>query len=209
MADQPFKLKPLTEILAPSPPKMRNQVRWRGRRGELKPMWAILDSRPPAEWVPPSGPPTPLEAQAPESRSTHSTLPSPQNQLDQSAADRRQSGSWWNFPANFQKAIDIGKEESRKRPGSHNDLGDAMRHAEWMRRTRQQTNGFTAWLAGTGYEINNLLDGNPLNETVMDLHNNAEGRAAGAEDRPVNPAHLRTLPPGAPRYLPGLKRDRR
>jgi hypothetical protein len=50
------------------------------------------------------------------------------------------------------------------------------------------------WLAGTGHELDNLLtDGSPLAEVLMDLHNNAQGRRAGSEGRPVDPNSLQTM----------------
>lgn len=68
-----------------------------------------------------------------------------------------------------------------------------MRHAEWMRRTSEETNALTAWLAGTGHELEGLLQGQPLNEALMDLHNNAQGRRAGSEGKPMNPNSLQTI----------------
>lgn len=69
-----------------------------------------------------------------------------------------------------------------------------MRHAEWMRRTTKETNSCTARIAGTGHEIEELLGGQPLNEMLMDLHNNAVGREAGRNSTPVNPGKLQTMP---------------
>lgn len=103
-------------------------------------------------------------------------------------------GDWWDFPANLERARQIAREELARRPRSHNDIGDAMRHAEWMRRTTQETNACTAWLAGTGHEIEGLLGGQPWAEAIMDLHNNAVGRNAGSNNTPVDPSKLWTLP---------------
>lgn len=103
-------------------------------------------------------------------------------------------GDWWDVPANLERAYDIAVEEGDKRPDSHNDTGDATRHSEWMRRTTEETNTFTAWLAGTGHEFQNVLKGQPLNELLMDLHNNSVGRRAGRDKVPVDPKDLVTLP---------------
>mgnify|MGYP001619045893 CR=1 FL=1 len=84
-------------------------------------------------------------------------------------------------------------EELARRLTSHNDMGDAMRHAEWMRRTTKETNSCTARIAGIPHDIENLLDGYPLNETLMGLHNNA-GRDAGRNGTPVNPGKLQMMP---------------
>jgi RHS repeat-associated protein len=111
-------------------------------------------------------------------------------------------GDWWDLPSNLERAQQIAREERTNRPVSHNDIGDAMRHAEWMRRTTEETNSFTAWLAGTGHEIDNLLRGQPLNETLMDLHNNAVGREAGRNKSPVDPNNLWTLPLNDLQYNP-------
>jgi hypothetical protein len=37
------------------------------------------------------------------------------------------TGDWWDIPANLARARVIAMEELRKRPHSHNDLGDARR----------------------------------------------------------------------------------
>jgi len=103
-------------------------------------------------------------------------------------------GDWWDFPANLNRASEIAREELAIRPNSHNDIGDAQRHSEWMKRTTQETNRLTAWLAGTGHEIEGLLYGQPLNEALMDLHNNSVGRDAGASNSSIDPNELWTLP---------------
>jgi RHS repeat-associated protein len=104
------------------------------------------------------------------------------------------AGDWWDLPANLARAQQIAGEELARRPNSHNDIGDAMRHAEWQRRTTQETNAFTAWLAGTGHEIEGMLRGQPMNEMLMDLHNNSVGRDAGRAGSSVSPSNLWTLP---------------
>lgn len=118
------------------------------------------------------------------------------------------AGDWWDFPANFERTKQIASEELAKRPSSHNDIGDAMRHAEWMRRTTQETNACTAWLAGTGHEIEGLLDGQPWGEAIMDLHNNAVGRDTGSDSNtPVDSSKLWTLSNNGSNYNPyqGMK----
>lgn len=77
-----------------------------------------------------------------------------------------------------------------------------MRHAEWMQRTVQETNVFTAWVAGTGYEIEGALNGQPINEMIMDLHNNAVGRSAGSNGVQIDSGQLWTLPLGDSQYNP-------
>ncbi|VAX13117.1 hypothetical protein MNBD_GAMMA24-610, partial [hydrothermal vent metagenome] len=109
-------------------------------------------------------------------------------------------GDWWDLSANFGRTRAIAREELLKRPTQHNDFGDAMRHAEWNRRTVEETNVFTAWVAGVGHELDNLVNGGPWRESMMDIHNNAEGRSAGLDRRPVNPSNLRTIPNGLMPY---------
>jgi RHS repeat-associated protein len=111
-------------------------------------------------------------------------------------------GDWWDLPANLKRAREIAVQELANRPLSHNDLGDAMRHAEWIRRTVVETNTFTAWLAGTGHEVEGLISGQPRGETIMDLHNNSVGRAAGRRGTAVDPRDLWTLPCKRTRYNP-------
>ena len=113
-------------------------------------------------------------------------------------------GDWWDLPANFGRAREIAREELQKRSVQHNDIGDAMRHAEWNRRMVEEINTFTAWVAGTGHEIDNLLRGGigTWNESMMDLYNNTVGRAAGREKRPVNHNELQTSPKSGFQYNP-------
>jgi len=104
-------------------------------------------------------------------------------------------GDWWDLPANVGRAREIADEEINKRRRQHNDIGDAMRHAEWNRRMVEETNTFTAWIAGVGHEVDNLIkDDSPWGESMMDLHNNAEGRAAGQQGRQVDINNLQTTP---------------
>jgi len=104
-------------------------------------------------------------------------------------------GDWWDLPANVGRAREIADEEINKRRRQHNDIGDAMRHAEWNRRMVEETNTFTAWIAGVGHEVDNLIkDDSPWRESMMDLHNNAEGRAAGQQGRQVDINNLQTTP---------------
>jgi hypothetical protein len=101
------------------------------------------------------------------------------------------TGDWWDLPANFNRAYEISVEERLKRPTGHNDAEDAMRHAEWSRRMVQETNSFTAWVAGVGHEIDGWVNHKqPWNEGTMDIFNNAVGRAAGRAGVPVDPNKL-------------------
>jgi RHS repeat-associated protein len=103
-------------------------------------------------------------------------------------------GDWWDLPANLGRAYDIGMDELRKDSSSHNNLGDAVRHSEWMRRTTLETNSVTAWLAGVGHEIEGVWYGQSWQETVMDLHNNRIGRRAGISNTAIDQRQLWTLP---------------
>ena len=62
------------------------------------------------------------------------------------------------------------------------------------RRVVEEVNTPSALIMGYGHEAQNLLEGSPIGEVLMDLHNNAAGRAAGAEGRPVDPGKLITDP---------------
>ena len=113
-------------------------------------------------------------------------------------------GDWWDLPANFGRARQIAYEELAKYPTSHNDIGDARRHSEWMQRTTAETNTFTAWVAGTGHEIQGMLAGQPMNEMIMDLHNNAVGREAGRNGTSIDQSQLYTLPLSGQNYYDSL-----
>lgn len=54
MAQSKFRPIPMEDILSPRPYQTRNAFQWRGRPGELKPLWAILDEPPPIGWEPPN-----------------------------------------------------------------------------------------------------------------------------------------------------------
>lgn len=66
----------------------------------------------------------------------------------------------------------------------------------------EETNSFTAWTSGVGHEIDGLINGQPLDEMFMDLHNNAIGREAGLTGKSVNPAGLVILPNNGSKYDP-------
>jgi hypothetical protein len=90
-------------------------------------------------------------------------------------------------------AENIAHEELALHHG-HNDMDDAMRHADWNRRMYSEIGPFTAWSSGVGHELTGLLQGQPWNEMEMDLHNNAEGRQAASEGRPIDTSKLQTKP---------------
>ena len=118
-------------------------------------------------------------------------------------------GDWWDVQANYARIEEIAVEERRDNPG-RNDLPDAQRHSEWMRRSTEEIGPVTAWVGGVSYEIHEWFgafatgkERPPLKEIIMDLHNNYEGIRAGVLGHEfVDPSRLRTLPPGADHYQP-------
>lgn len=82
-------------------------------------------------------------------------------------------------------------------PG-HNNIGDANRHAEWSRRMYQEINPVTSYTAGYLYELENLVRGQTINETLMDLHNNAIGRTAAASNTRIDQSQLMVIVPSDP-----------
>jgi len=132
-----------------------------------------------------------------------------------SLQDRAQR--FWDLPAKYQLARQIEAEELRRDPVSHNDAGDAMRHARASQRLAAGAGAGFAALAGLGHEAGNIADaarqsfehwrGAPgpaapfsqtMDEVWMDLHNNAEGRRAAIERRSIDPANLQTFPSAPP-----------
>ncbi|WP_395671648.1 hypothetical protein [Phenylobacterium sp.] len=130
-------------------------------------------------------------------------------------APRRGSGKqWWNLPAKYEAAKRI-KAGMRGFAG-HNDAGDAMRHAELSRRLAAEIDPLTAYLAGVSHEIDNSVPvwaqryappflreharenwhGQAPSEGLMDLRNNAEGRWAARDGRPVDARRLQASPGG-------------
>lgn len=107
-------------------------------------------------------------------------------------------GDWWDLVSNLRRAREIGLEKAREFGGQSDNLGDAMRHAEWMKQTAEETNTFTAYLAGSLYELYDLPHGLSFDRMIMDLHNNIKGREA--RDGTIDPKSLITLdPPGGPK----------
>lgn len=91
------------------------------------------------------------------------------------------------------RANQIVAEEGAKFAGHHNDAGDAMRHAETSQRFSAEFGTGLSFLAGFQHEIYGELHNNqPAAELFMDMNNNAEGRSAFSEGRPINPANLIT-----------------
>jgi uncharacterized protein RhaS with RHS repeats len=108
------------------------------------------------------------------------------------------ASDWWDVRAKYTKAHEIAGEELAKRGrGNHNNEGDAMRHAEWSRRMSEEIDPVSSWIAGTAHEIDNIADGHPWSESMMDLHNNAVGREAAAQDRAVDRRDLQKHPKGS------------
>lgn len=100
-------------------------------------------------------------------------------------------GSWWDILANYYRALQIADEELRKRQG-HNDCDDAMRHAMWNKRMTEELGDWYSLLFGIGHELQDIMQGQPLQEMRMDLHNNSVGRnAAGGS---INQGDLQTSP---------------
>lgn len=77
----------------------------------------------------------------------------------------------------------------------HNDLRDAMRHAETSRNVSNAMGEVPAHILGTVRELwETYVERAPRDEMDMDLHNNAEGRVASRERRPVDPRNLQPAP---------------
>lgn len=103
-----------------------------------------------------------------------------------------------NFIPDIDQAKLIADEVRSDRPG-HNNMGDAQRHAEWSRRMYEEINPITSILVGYGHELDGLIYGEqPINEMLMDLHNNAVGRAAAASGVPIDQSELIVIDPSDP-----------
>jgi hypothetical protein len=111
---------------------------------------------------------------------------------------------WWDLPAKQGLAGQIAKQEKARAlamaaaagdDDPHNDRFDAERHARWSNRMATEIGPIFAQVAGSGHEVTNeLLDGQPGAESYMDLHNNAEGRRAARDRRPIDPGRLQVSP---------------
>lgn len=62
-----------------------------------------------------------------------------------------------------------------------------------MRRTTNEMNSFTVWISGTGHEIEGMRNGQPMEEMIMDLYNNAVGRVAERSGLPIHQRKLYML----------------
>lgn len=125
---------------------------------------------------------------------------------------------WWDLPAQYQWTGQIANEELAHYPSKIfiDDAGDAMRHAEWQRRSAEVAGPVVPYLVGLAHEADalalNALEksrnrsapvagrttppttGEIMDRVRMDLHNNAEGLRAARERRPVDFSRLHTAP---------------
>ena len=139
---------------------------------------------------------------------------------------------WWNLPAKVAAGERIAQEEhvraQRLDPDHdpHDDAYDAMRHARWSNRMATEIGPIFSRLAGAEHEFEDALPSpktlarygapeglqqlarrrqwhdEPDAEALMDKRNNAEGRLAAAQGRPIDPNRLQT---GLDRPVPGNK----
>jgi hypothetical protein len=61
---------------------------------------------------------------------------------------------------------------------------------------------FTSWSTGVGHELEGMVEGQPMKEMQMDLHNNAIGRAAGESGTEIDLNELQTSPDPNTKYIP-------
>ena len=97
----------------------------------------------------------------------------------------------WRIP-DIERAKTI-RREGDAMPG-HNDEGDAFRHAETARRLSEALGPVvTDWL-GQLQEYRQAIEGQPWDETMMDIDSNGEGVRAYREGRPVDRNRLQSRP---------------
>ena len=126
---------------------------------------------------------------------------------------------WWNFPAKLAAGKQIAGEEADKFSGHHNDIGDAMRHAEWSQRMATEIDPAFSRAVGRYHEGDNIatnaakaaaafltngaspgLHGfapstrQTLAESRMDLHNNEVGLEAARRGLAIDPQDLIKAP---------------
>jgi RHS repeat-associated protein len=106
---------------------------------------------------------------------------------------------WWDIAAKIDRATVIGREELR-RFNTHNDKGDALRHAEWSYRMVKDVGVNWATFFGLFHELQDTARGQPLNELRMDVHNNTVGIAAAQSDTPIDQKNLITTPMSGKEY---------
>jgi hypothetical protein len=125
---------------------------------------------------------------------------------------------WWDLPAKLDLSGAIATDEWLRNGALRNGLPDALRHANWSARSAQATGPVFTEAAGVGHELANLgesalgnihhLFGGPpvpsfgeaVAESTMDLRNNAAGRRAAAEGRPVRKQDLQLEPDAVREY---------
>ncbi len=96
--------------------------------------------------------------------------------------------------SNFSRASDIMYEELHGGKNGLNDLSDAQRHANGMKRITEEIGPGTAAMVGTGHEIKNVVsDGQSLDQTLMDMGNNIHGISSGITGNPINDSDLLTI----------------
>jgi len=115
-----------------------------------------------------------------------------QSQSNGDSPTQRKSPKWWNVASNYRRADKIFRQKLKHHQGT-NDLDDALRHAEWSQQVASEEGRFYAWTWGVGHELQNLfIDGLPMKESRMDLHNNRVGR--DSVGREIDRSKLIVLP---------------
>jgi RHS repeat-associated protein len=105
--------------------------------------------------------------------------------------------SMLNGPAKTLNDITAIVEKWKKKYPGHNDLSDAMRHAETSKEIAEKYGKAVADALGTLNEVKGNLNGQPQNEADMDYYNNTVGRNAAGKG-PIDPSKLITKPGGSP-----------
>lgn len=116
------------------------------------------------------------------------------NVAAQSRVQRASGYATWDLPGKVRRGREIGDEVRRRHAGHHNDAEDAQRHAEWSKQMADELGPGFATFAGGEHEIENLMGGGPISESVMDMTNNLEGIGASRQGRAIDPARLQTSP---------------
>lgn len=128
---------------------------------------------------------------------------------------RERAGRWWDLKAQYDWTGQVANEELERYPPKvfTDDAGDAMRHAEWQRRSAEVAGPVVPYVVGLAHEADALVfnalekaksdpagrrrlptTGEIMDRVRMDLHNNAEGLKAARKRRPIDVSKLQTAP---------------
>ncbi len=125
-------------------------------------------------------------------------LQDPVNLIDPKGLSQQKDGPlggmYGNQRSYYQIILDIAETNGAIFEG-YNDASDAFRHAYTSREIAEQIGPTTSFFLGASHEVQNILEGNRVNESIMDMKNNIEGIRSSIDNRLIDNNNLQTSCP--------------